>query len=137
MKKLPVLALLSFILILLPCCSAKTSLEGNWKAYSITTGEQMVPFLESNIKFVYNRNIITAKGCAGVNLYKADIKIKGKSFSASNMENSGFMGTVNEMAFEDKFFTVLMNADSYRIEGNDLIIFNSDKNLEMKLTKTE
>lgn len=78
-----------------------------------------------------------AKGFAGVNLFNASIKVKGKSFHASDMINTGFYGTAAAMDFENLFFDVLMHSDSYRIEGNFLYLYNKNNSNEIKFIKQE
>lgn len=134
MKKLS-LFLILICLLTLCSCSKSQQLEGNWKTIALNVNGTTLPLTESNIKFVRNGKTYTAKGCAGVNLYNADIKVKGKTFRASNMENTGFMGTPEEMAFEDNFFEALMNADSCHIEDSILRIYNQSLMLELKLKK--
>lgn len=53
----------------------------------------------------------------------------------SNMENTGFQGKLPEMEFEDMFFTVLMNAESYKIENDVLYLYAPSSNMELQLRK--
>lgn len=136
MKHTKLLLIAIFTLILTACTNSK-SLSGNWQVTALYVNETTVPVITSNIKLIPSStsSLFTAKGCAGVNLYNADITAKGKTFHASNMVNTGFMGAPSEMDFEDKFFQVLMNSNRYKIAGNMLVIYNEELNLKIELRK--
>ena len=136
MKHTKFLFIVILILSLTACINSK-SLSGNWQVTALYVNETAVPVITSNIKLTptSTSSLFTAKGCAGVNLYNADITVKGKTFHASNMVNTGFMGTPFEMDFEDKFFQVLMNSNRYKIAGNMLVIYNEELDLKLELGK--
>lgn len=136
MKHTKFLFIVILTLILTACTNSK-SLSGNWQVTALYVNETAVPVITSNIKLTptSTSSLFTAKGCAGVNLYNADITVKGKTFHASNMVNTGFMGTTSEMDFEDKFFQVLMNSNRYKIAGNMLVIYNEELDLKLELGK--
>lgn len=134
MKHTKLLFIVILTLILTACTNSK-SLSGNWQVTALYVNETAIPVITSNIKLIPSStsSLFTAKGCAGVNLYNADITAKGKTFRASNMTNTGFMGTPDEMDFEDKFFQVLMNSNHYKIDGDVLVIFNDELGMRMEL----
>ncbi len=136
MKHTKFLFIVILTLILTACTNSK-SLSGNWQVTALYVNETAVPVITSNIKLTptSTSSLFTAKGCAGVNLYNADITVKGKTFHASNMVNTGFMGPPFEMDFEDKFFQVLMNSNRYKIAGNMLVIYNEELDLKLELGK--
>ena len=136
MKHTKFLFIVILILSLTACTNSK-SLSGNWQVTALYVNETAVPVITSNIKLTptSTSSLFTAKGCAGVNLYNADITVKGKTFHASNMVNTGFMGPPSEMDFEDKFFQVLMNSNRYKIAGNMLVIYNEELDLKLELGK--
>lgn len=136
MKHTKFLFIVILTLILTACTNSK-SLSGNWQVTALYVNETAVPVITSNIKLspTSTSSLFTAKGCAGVNLYNADITVKGKTFHASNMVNTGFMGTPFEMDFEDKFFQVLMNSNRYKIAGNMFVIYNEELDLKLELGK--
>lgn len=136
MKHTKFLFIVILTLILTACTNSK-SLSGNWQVTALYVNETAVPVITSNIKLTptSTSSLFTAKGCAGVNLYNADITVKGKTFHASNMVNTGFMGAPSEMDFKDKFFQVLMNSNRYKIAGNMLVIYNEELDLKLELGK--
>ena len=136
MKHTKFLFIVILTLILTACTNSK-SLSGNWQVTALYVNETAVPVITSNIKLTptSTSSLFTAKGCAGVNLYNADITVKGKTLHASNMVNTGFMDTPSEMDFEDKFFQVLMNSNRYKIAGNMLVIYNEELDLKLELGK--
>ena len=136
MKHTKFLFIVILILSLTACTNSK-SLSGNWQVTALYVNETAVPVITSNIKLTptSTSSLFTAKGCAGVNLYNADITVKGKTFHASYMVNTGCMGTPFEMDFEDKFFQVLMNSNRYKIAGNMLVIYNEELDLKLELGK--
>lgn len=130
--------LITFVLatcIFFVSCAQQKALEGNWETAALIKEGSSQEIIKSNIEFVQNDKIFKLKGCAGINLYRAKAKVKGKSFSASDMENSGFMGTISEMEFEDMFFDVLMNSDSYKIKDDTLYIYASARKMELQLKR--
>jgi len=116
-------------------CSSGKKLEGNWGTVALLKDGIPVELVESNIKFTVNDKNISAKGCAGVNLFSCKIKADSKNLYASSMENTGFMGLVSEMEYEDKFFETLMNAEKYSIKNDMLFIYAPSKNMEIRLKK--
>lgn len=134
MKKLSYLFIV-FTLFLLVGCDNSKKLLGNWNTVALIIDGQEHDVIESNIKFGFDDGFFMAKGCAGENLYTADVEIDGKSIYVTNMRNTGFMGTPDYMEFENLFFEAFLNSDSYKISGDTLTIYNSWKNMELKLKK--
>lgn len=133
MKKFYFLTVLSVLILFLSGCSEKAKIDGNWETISITMNGEQLDILPSNMKFVPNEKNYQVKGCAGVNLYYADVEISNKNFKAYGMMNSGFMGKPDEMDFENNFFAVLMYADSYKIKDDILTLYAPEKNMEIQL----
>ena len=58
-----------------------------------------------------------------------------KKITASGLINTGFQGKYAAMEYEDMFFTVLANAETYKIENNVLYLYAPSKNMELRLQK--
>lgn len=130
-----ILCLLIIIpLIVFSGCTSE-ALEGSWNVCELSVEGKEQKIFESNIKFVREGKRLVAKGCAGVNLYNANIEVKGKSIKASAMTNTGFNGTRDEMDYENLFFEAFIHSDSFKIKNEMLYIYNHDKNMELKLKK--
>lgn len=131
----------NFFFVLILCllisgCSKKNILEGNWETITLLKDGQKQDLYDSNIVFKPGENFYEVKGCAGVNLFNVYVKDKGKSVETFGMVNTGFMGDSDAMVFEDMFFDAFLNSDSYRIEKEVLTFYNHEKNLELKLLKS-
>jgi len=116
-------------------CASKKELEGNWETTALIKEGVYQQIMISNIKFVFEDKEIRIKGDAGVNLYNANVKVKGKSLKVSKMENTGFQGLADEMEYEDLFFRVLMNSDSWKIDGDLLYLYAPSEKMEIQLKK--
>lgn len=125
-----------FILCLSLCsCTTTKALEGKWETVALLKDDQEQTLLDSNISFDVSGIYYNAKGLAGVNLFTAFVEDKGKTISAYGMQNTGFMGSQEEMKYEDMFFDAFMNSDSYKIKKDILYFYNSEKKLELRLQK--
>ena len=130
---LQIICMILYTLILLGCSSRK--LEGNWNTSALLVEGKECQIFKSNIKFIYEGKKIVAKGRSGVNLYNAYVTLKGKKLKVTNMANTGLNGIPEAMEFENLFFEAFINADYYRIQGNNLHIYNTQKNLELILQR--
>ena len=135
MKKFYFLTILSVLILFLSGCSEKAKIDGNWETISISMNGEQLNVLPSNMKFVPNENNYKVKGCAGVNLYYADVEVSKKNFKAYGMMNSGFSGNSDGMDFENNFFAALMFGESYKIEGDILTIYAPSKDMEIQLKR--
>lgn len=135
MKKVSLYAILLIFVFIVVGCESIKNLEGNWETIGLIKENVAQTILISNIKFVKDGNQLKAKGDAGMNLYKANIKVKGKKIKISDMNNTGLQGNYFEMEYEDMFFTVLANAETYKIENNVLYLYAPSKNMELQFWK--
>lgn len=135
MKKRYFIPFICILLLSVCSCSKSKALEGNWETTALIKEGVAQEIAVSNINFVMERKQLMAKGLAGVNLYYANIKIKGKNFKAFGMENTGFNGTPAEMEFEDLFFDALMNSNCYKIKGDTLYIFDRENSRKLQLKR--
>lgn len=127
---------LIIVLFFISGCSSNKNLIGRWDTVSLIN--ESVPFdvLESDIEFSLVDNKMRINGFAGMNLYICYAKINGKNFNVYNIENTGFMGLLPAMEYEDAFFTVLSKVDYYKIEDDMLYLFSSDGNTELCFKKS-
>lgn len=135
MKKVLCIIFVCLDLMIWTGCASNKNLEGNWQTVALIKEDIAQTICVSNIQFVPDGKGFLAKGHAGVNLYSADIKVKGKSFRGSCLINTGFQGKYDAMEFEDMFFTVLTNAEYYKIENDVLYLYAPSKNMEMKFQR--
>lgn len=127
-----------FILILclsLCGCSKKNALEGKWETVALIKDGQEQELYKSYINFEASGVMYDVKGLAGFNLFTVFVQDNGKSIEAYGMQNTGFMGTANEMEYENMFFNAFINSDSYKIKKDILYFYNSEENLELRLQK--
>lgn len=122
------------VLFLFPACNSK-SLEGNWVVQALVIDGVEQELCESNINFSYENGSIVAKGTAGINLYDVFVYVDGKMMMTYGLSNTGFMGSDAQMRYEELFFEAFVNCDSYKIKGSDLYIYNSSKNMELRLKR--
>ena len=134
-KKYLLIALVFSACLFFAGCAQHKAPEGNWETAALIKEGYEQDVMKSNIEFLQQDKTLRLKGCAGINLYRAKAKVKGKSFNAFDMENTGFMGKISEMEFEDMFFDVLMNSDSYKIKDDTLYIYASSRNMELQLKR--
>lgn len=134
MKKLSYLFIV-FTLFLMVGCDNSKKLLGNWKTVALIVDGQEQTVIESNIKFGFDDGVFMAKGCAGENLYTANVDVDGDSIYVTNMRNTGFQGPAEYMDFENLFFEAFINSDTYKISGDTLTIYNSWKKMELQLKK--
>lgn len=96
--------------------------------------KSVLPNTEITIEFVSGER--TVKGSAGCNSYFGSYEVEGNKLSTPGpiavtemacMEPEGIMDQ------EQDYLTILQNAETYRIEGNQLQINSSDKVLNFKL----
>lgn len=128
------------LLILVTCfiicgCSKKSSLEGNWETVALIKNGQEQKLYKSNINFSASESVYYAKGLAGFNLFTVTVQDKGTSIEVFKMVNTGFMGSDEEMEYEDMFYDAFLNSDSYKIKKDTLYFYNHDKKLELRLQK--
>ena len=134
MKKLTFLLLTAFVFLLSSCTSTK-ALEGKWNTVALIIDGEPQDIIDSNISFGYDDKNFMAKGLAGVNLYNADVSIKGNTIETTNMINTGFVGIPANMAYEDLFFQAFINSTTYEIIDDTLILYNPEQKTELQLKK--
>lgn len=133
MKKTSILILCLFFIFV--SCNSTKEVEGNWITTSFVKDGIAQEIAVSNIEFTAKGNAVNAGGCAGVNLFNGNVKLSNGKINLNNIAVTKMMGDPAAMEFEDMFIELLNNADSYLIEGNNLIIKASSKNLELQLKK--
>jgi len=131
-----IFSFLLFLIVLSGCTSTK-KLEGDWNTVALIKDEIAQELLESNIEFENYGDFLAVNGYAGVNLYMAQVKVKGKNYTAYNLRNTGFYGTASAMDYENLFFTALMEATKYKIKDDVLYLYVPSQNLEMQLQKVK
>lgn len=137
MKKISATLFFVFSILFLSSCSSFKSLEGNWETVKLIKDGKELPVIKSNMNFTGTKKEPVIKGHAGVNLFNCTIKLSGNSIKALSMENTGFRGVDENMAFEDLFFTVLMNASSYQIKNDILYLYAPSEKMEIQLKRAE
>lgn len=115
-------------------CSSN-SLEGNWNTSALQVDGIYQEICISNINFTRKGKKLVAKGRSGVNLYNANVEIKGKALKISSMVNTGFNGDKAAMEFENLFFEAFVHGDSFMIKKDTLYIYNHEKKMELQLKK--
>ncbi len=111
-------------------------MEGNWTVVGLEKDGIAQQICKSNIEFIFGENFYETRGLAGMNLFNAYVKDKGKSVETFGMVNTGFRGSPEVMEYEDMFFDAFLNSDSFKIKDGVLYFYNHEKKLELKLEKS-
>lgn len=123
MKKMNFMVLLSAILF---CGCSSKALKGTWTTTEMNVAGKVQTVSPSEITFSGDGKV---NGNSGVNSFFGDVKTSKTSFAVgSNLASTKMMGAPEEQAFEDNFMQILIDADSYEVSGDKLIIKSSKTN---------
>lgn len=134
MKKiLPVI--MGFLLSLVGCKSSDKSLIGKWETRGLNKDGIAQQIVYSYIEFEAKGPYLWVHGEPGVNTFSGPLKASDSKLAISDFPMTRMMGEPAVQEFEDMFMQVIMNADSYSIEGNILTVKASEKNMELIFKK--
>lgn len=134
-SKLIIISIIFLSILCFSSCSSSGNLVGKWQTVAISQNNTPMNVMESDIEFAVIDRKVKAIGFAGVNLFRCEIDISGNRFKAFDMENTGFRGILPNMQYEDLFFTILMNTDSYKIENDYLYLYSDNEKSVLCLKK--
>lgn len=123
-------------LFLTGCSSDTGALDGSWKTVALTDNGKEIKVVPSGITFTSDSKGYLVSGDSGVNVFNGAVNVKKDSFTIRNdFALTKRMGAPDEQAFEDLFIQALMNADTYKLEDNVLLIKDSKHKLEIKFVR--
>lgn len=116
-------------------CGKSDDLTGVWKTQELTASETL-PLCESYIEFKLENGHYEIHGNSGVNLFSGSVEAKKGVFKPSDkLASTKMMGDPASVLFEDEFLKILTTADVYEINGDELVIKNSENNYRLVLKK--
>lgn len=110
--------------------------NSNWRLIDITT-ETKIPESVKNIAITLNINDDSVAGFSGCNHYFGGIAFNGQKVELSRMASTKMMGSPDEMELETLFLDKLQSVDSFKVQNEQLVLFDAEGKKLLTFEKTE
>ncbi len=128
-----VLAIAATAIAMVSCCG-QPDLNGKWNILKVN-GEEVAVIGDEKPFIEFNTDESKVHGFTGCNIMNGPYTLDGKELTFGNMATTMMAGPEENMKTESAVLGAIRNVASVKVDGENMILLDSDRNVLMELGK--